>query len=165
MENAKRLLAEAGYEDLTLTLSVPNHYETTVLQLLTSELAEVGITLEIDSVEFSTWLDRVYTNHDYQLSYVDHAEARDFENYTREDYYFNYQNPQVNQLYQQSLRAGSDQEEAQLLAQAQTLVAQDAPAAWLYNYTPSVVYSTRVNNFPVANSNSRIPLAEITLLP
>ena len=68
-ENAKKLLAEAGQTNLSLTLTIPNVYGTTVADVLVSQLAAVGITLKVDSVEFATWLNDVYQNHDYQLSY------------------------------------------------------------------------------------------------
>jgi len=55
-DKARQLLAEAGHPDgLTLTLTQPNIYGTTLSDLLTSQLAAVGITLEVDSVDFSTW--------------------------------------------------------------------------------------------------------------
>ena len=60
-EAAKALLADAGVEDLTLTLTIPNFYSTTIPQILVSNLNDVGITLEVDSVDFSTWLNDVYS--------------------------------------------------------------------------------------------------------
>jgi peptide/nickel transport system substrate-binding protein len=64
-EAAKALLAEAGVEDLTLTLTIPSFYSTTIPQILVSDLNEVGITLEVNSVDFPTWLNDVYINKDY----------------------------------------------------------------------------------------------------
>src|SRR5690606_7428188 len=88
-----------------LTLTVPAFYSTTIPQLLVSDLDAAGITLKVDSVEFSAWLNDVYSNHDYQLSLVNHAEPRDFENWADPSYYFTYDNPDVQRLYQQSLSA------------------------------------------------------------
>ncbi|MFC4223065.1 ABC transporter substrate-binding protein [Lysinibacter cavernae] len=162
-EHAKQLLAEAGQSNLTLTLTVPNHYEMTPINLLVSQLADVGITLNVQSVEFSTWLEQVYTNKDYDLSYVNHAEARDFGNYANPDYYFNYNNPAVDALYEDSLSATSDDQVDSKLAEASALVAADAPAKWLYNYTPPTAISTKVSGFPTSNTNARLNLVAATV--
>src|SRR5699024_3148497 len=98
-KKAKSLLADAGVDDLSLTLTVPNIYGTTVANVLVSAYKQIGVTLTVDSVEFSTWLNDVYTNHDYDLSFVDHLEPRDFGNWANPDYYFGYDNADVQKLY------------------------------------------------------------------
>ncbi len=67
-----------------------------------------------------------YTNHDYDLSFVLHTEARDFENWANPDYYFTYDNPQVQDLYKQSLAATDPDKAADLLKQAAKIVSEDA---------------------------------------
>src|SRR5690606_7059980 len=93
-DRAKALLAEAGQEDLELTLTIPSFYGTTVPQVLISDFAKVGVTLEVDAVEFPAWLEDVYGNHDYDLSFVLHVEPRDFGNFANPEYYFGYDNPE-----------------------------------------------------------------------
>ena len=104
------------------TLTIPSFYSTTIPQILVSDLNEVGITLEVNSVDFPTWLNDVYINKDYDLSFVLHTEARDFENWANPDYYFTYDNPEVQDLYAQSLAATDEAEAADLLAQAARIV-------------------------------------------
>lgn len=162
-DNARALLAEAGVENLEVTVTAPNFYDTVALDIVASQLAEVGVTLNIEQVEFGTWLEDVYTNKDFDLSYVDHAEAFDFVNYTRADYYFGYDNPEVRALYEAALKAGSLDEMSTLLAQAARIVAEDAPATWLYNYTPTNAIATHVEGFPASNTNSRINLEGVTI--
>jgi peptide/nickel transport system substrate-binding protein len=160
-EAARALLEEAGVDDLDLTLTIPSFYGTTIPQILVSNLNEVGITLEVDSVDFSTWLNDVYTNKDYELSYVNHAEPRDFENWANPDYYFTYDNPEVQDLYEQSLRATDEAEADALLAEAARIVAEDAAADWLYNWAGVSAVTTAVTGFPEDNVNARLNLAEI----
>ncbi|MGO1434810.1 MAG: ABC transporter substrate-binding protein [Canibacter sp.] len=162
-EKAKQLLEDAGAQNLSLTITAPNHYEQTALDIISSQLQQVGISVKVDSVEFGTWLETVYTNHDYDLSYIDHAEPRDFGNYANPDYYFGYDNAEVQKLYQDSLHSIDTEEESKLLQEAATKVAEDAPAKWLYNYTPTTVVHHGVEGFPQANTNSRIPLEGITI--
>lgn len=157
-EGAKKLLSEAGAENLNLTLTIPNFYGTTIPNLLVSQLKEVGITLNLNVVEFATWLEQVYTNKDYDLSFVDHAEARDFGNYANPEYYFNYDNATVQKLYAEALAATSETTVGDKLGEASALVAEDAVAKWLYNYTPTTAINNRVTGFPTSNTNSRINL-------
>lgn len=160
-EAARALLEEAGAEDLELTLTIPNFYATTIPQILVSDLNEVGITLEVESVDFSTWLNDVYVNKDYDLSFVLHTEARDFENWADPDYYFTYDNPEVQELYAQSLAATDEAEAADLLQQAARIVSEDHAADWLYNGASVIAVGTNIAGMPSINVNERLNLAEI----
>ncbi|MET7400189.1 ABC transporter substrate-binding protein [Dactylosporangium sp. NPDC005572] len=158
---ARQLLAEAGHGNgLELTLRIASFYGSTVTDLLTSQLAQVGIKLTVKAEEFATWLKDVYTNHDYQLSIVDHAEARDFYNWANPKYYFGYDNQQVQQLYQQATTAASEAEYASLLQQAARIVAQDAAADWLYNPTPTIAVRKGVTGVPTDSTSSRLDLTD-----
>jgi len=160
-EAAKALLAEAGAEDLNLTLTIPSFYATTIPQILVSDLNEVGITLQVNSVDFPTWLNDVYINKDYDLSFVLHTEAHDFENWANPDYYFTYDNPEVQDLYAQSLAATDEAEAADLLAQAARIVSEDSAADWLYNGASVVAVGSNITGFPSVNVNERLNLAEL----
>lgn len=160
-EAAKALLAEAGAEGISLTLTIPNFYSTTIPQILVSNLNAVGITLEVESVDFGTWLNDVYINKDYDLSFVLHTEARDFENWANPDYYFTYDNAEVQDLYAQSLAATEEAEAADLLAQAARIVSEDAAGDWLYSGASVVAVGTNISGMPSINVNERLNLAEL----
>ncbi|SDH44177.1 ABC transporter substrate-binding protein [Microbacterium pygmaeum] len=160
-EAAQALLAQAGVEDLTLTLTIPSFYDTTIPQILVSDLNEVGITLQVNSVDFPTWLNDVYVNKDYDLSFVLHTEAHDFENWANPDYYFTYDNPEVQRLYAESLAATDEAEAADLLAQAARIVSEDAGGDWLYNGASVVAVGTNITGMPSINVNERLNLAEL----
>ncbi|MCX6501831.1 MAG: ABC transporter substrate-binding protein [Microbacterium sp.] len=159
---AEKLLADAGYEDLTLTLTIPSFYPTTIAQLLVSDLDQVGITLKVDSVDFATWLQDVYTNKDYELSFVLHTEARDFGNWADPDYYFTYDNAEVQTLFAQSLTATSDEEADELLTRAARIVSEDAAADWLFNGLSLVAVGTTVSGMPADSVNERLNVAQLT---
>ncbi|MGO2658792.1 ABC transporter substrate-binding protein [Mycetocola reblochoni] len=162
-EAARQLLAEAGQDDLTLRLTIPNHYPEAIGTVLRSQFAEVGVTLEVTSVEFPLWLNDVYTNHDYELSMVDHAEARDFGNWANPDYYFGYDNPEVIELYRSALTATSDDEAADALARAARLVSEDHAGDWLYTATAITAVSAGVTGFPTDSTTARLDLSDVTL--
>lgn len=158
---AKKLLAEAGAEDITLTLTIPSFYGTTVSQILVSNLDDVGITLKVNAVEFSAWLNDVYINKNYDLSFVLHTEAHDFENWANPDYYFTYDNPEVQALYAKSVAATDPDQAADFLKQAAKIVASDQAADWLYNGASVVAVAPTVTGFPTVNTNERMNLADL----
>jgi peptide/nickel transport system substrate-binding protein len=162
-EKAKELLAEAGQEDLELTLTIPSFYGTTVPKVLISDFNKVGVTLKVNSVEFPTWLEDVYTNHDYDLSFVLHVEPRDFGNFANPDYYFGYDNAEVQDLYTQAQAEVDPDKSAELLAKAARIVSEDHAADWLYNGETITAVSPTVSGFPEDSINSRINLADVTV--
>ncbi|MFT4219441.1 MAG: ABC transporter substrate-binding protein [Microbacterium sp.] len=160
-EAAKQLLADAGAEGTALTLTVPSFYPTAVSTALVSDLDAVGITLTVDTVDFNTWIDQVYTNKDYDLSLVDHAEARDFENWANPDYYFTYDSPEVQSLYQQSLSAVDEAAAADLLKQAARIVSEDMAADWIFNWQSVQAVATGITGLPADNVNARLFLVDV----
>ena len=162
-EKAKELLAEAGQEDLELTLTIPSFYGTTVPKVLISDFQKVGVTLDVDSVEFPTWLEDVYTNRDFDLSFVLHVEPRDFGNFANPDYYFGYDNAEVQSLYAQALAEVDPDASAELLAKAARIVSEDHAADWLYNGATITAVSPLVTGFPEDSINSRINLSGVTV--
>lgn len=162
-ERAKQLLADAGHEKLDLTLTIPAFYGTTVPQVLVSDLAKIGVTLAVDSVEFPTWLEDVYTNKDYELSFVLHVEPRDFGNFADPEYYFGYDNPEVQRLYAEALAEIDPDASAELLAEAARLVSEDHAADWLYTGETITAVRPIVSGFPQDSINSRIDLAGVTV--
>ncbi|GAA3649498.1 ABC transporter substrate-binding protein [Microbacterium marinilacus] len=162
-ERAKELLAEAGQEDLKITLTISNHYGTTVPAYLVSAFHDVGVDLRVNPVEFSTWLNDVYENKDYELSFVEHAEPRDFSNWANPDYYFDYDNAEVQDLYAEAMTTIDEAESSALLAEAARIVSEDHAADWLYSAGELTAVYEGVSGFPVDSTTSRIDLSSVTL--
>jgi peptide/nickel transport system substrate-binding protein len=73
VEKAKALLAEAGYPDgFTMTITVPSNYQPHVdtAQVLVEQFKEIGVTAEIQLVEWASWLSDVYAGRQYQSTVV-----------------------------------------------------------------------------------------------
>lgn len=162
VDRAKQLLKDAGQENLSLTLTIPSFYGTTVAQVLISDFAKIGVQLEVKRVEFATWLEDVFTNRDYDLSFVLHVEPRDFGNFANPDYYFGYDNPEVQRLYREALAETDADASAALLAQAARIVSEDAAADWLYTGETITAVRPVVSGFPTESINSRLGLAGVT---
>jgi ABC-type transport system substrate-binding protein len=97
---AKALLAEAGYpRGFALTLKLPPpSYARRSGEIVAAQLAQAGIRVEIQNLEWAQWLDQVYGRHDFDLSIVGHAEPLDYDIYARDDYYFGYSNAEYKAL-------------------------------------------------------------------
>jgi len=165
---AKALLAEAGHaDDLDLTLEYANFYPAAIGDVLTTQLAAVGVTLTVDQVDFTTWLDDVYTApadgspRDFQLSMVNHAETHDFGNWADPSYYWGYDSAPVQQLYAESLAATDPAVADQKLAAAAEIVSEDAPAEWLYTATTLTAVRDGVTGFPTSSTSTRLDLSEL----
>lgn len=162
---AKNLMTQAGYSTdhpLELTLTYANTYGTELGDQLKSQLAKIGIDLNINYVEFSTWLQDVHANGDYELSLVDHAESHDFYKWTTPEYYYHYDNRNVQALYAKALAATDEKESDEYLKQAAKTVSEDAPADWLFGYRVTVAYNKGIKGFPDKLSQTVLPLWQIS---
>ncbi len=73
VEKAKALLAEAGYpEGFSMTMTVPSNYKPHVdtAEVLVQQLAAVGVTAEIQLVEWETWVSDIYAGRNFQTTVV-----------------------------------------------------------------------------------------------
>jgi peptide/nickel transport system substrate-binding protein len=66
------------------------------------------------------------------LTIISHVEPFDLGNFTKPDYYWGYQSPQFNALFEQIKRTNRPADRARLLAEAQRLIAQESVHAFLY---------------------------------
>jgi peptide/nickel transport system substrate-binding protein len=71
-QRAKELLEEAGQEDLQLVLTLPANYPLHVQagELVAEQWKALGIQVDLQIVEWGTWLERVYTQRDYDVSVI-----------------------------------------------------------------------------------------------
>ncbi|MBT2503353.1 ABC transporter substrate-binding protein [Curtobacterium sp. ISL-83] len=166
--NAKKLLAAAGKPRLSLTLTYPNIYSQTIGDVLTSQLADVGITLTVKRVDFATWLSQVFEGpksgkRDFDMSMVNHVESRDFGNWANPKYYFGYDNPQVQALYAKSVAATNQSDKDAALQQAAKIVSEDAAGEWLYTATSITAVRKGVTGVPFDGTNSRLDLSKLAV--
>ncbi|MEN9538380.1 MAG: hypothetical protein RLZZ126_615 [Pseudomonadota bacterium] len=134
VEKAKALLSEAGIKtplELSLILPPPP-YARQGGEVIAAQLAKVGITVKIQNVEWAQWLSGVYTNKNYDLTIISHVEPFDLGNFSKAGYYWNYENPKFNALFDQIKKTPRDSDRAKLLGDAQRMLANDAVHGFLY---------------------------------
>lgn len=146
---AKTLLAQAGTPKLTLRFRIPNlPYAVSAAQVVKSQLADVGITAQIDVLEFpARWLSEVFTNADYDMSMIAHVEPRDIASWANPKYYWRYDNKQVQKLLAEA-DSGTEAEQVAKTKQAALLLAEDAAADWLFLFPNLIAAKVGVKGLP-----------------
>ncbi|MBB1587465.1 MAG: ABC transporter substrate-binding protein [Propionibacterium sp.] len=144
---AKQLLEEAGYASgLTLRLRVPTlPYGPPIAKLIAAQLRAVGIEVNVEELDFSTWLLQVYTQHDYDMTVVAHVEPWDLPQFANPNYYWKYNNPQFAELINKADAAPTNTEQETILKEAAKLLADDAAADWLFLLPNLVVTTTEIS--------------------
>lgn len=155
LEKARALLAEAGYEDgfsATLRLPPPS-YARRGGEIVADQLRQVGIEVEIIPVEWAQWLEQVFRGRDYDMTIVSHTEPMDIEIYARDEYYFDYHNDELRAVMDELAGETDEARRYELLGEAQRIIAEDVPVAFLFQFAKLGVWDARLEglweNLPV----------------
>ena len=145
-ERARALLKEAGITSpLELSLKLPPApYARAGGEVIAAMLAKVGIVAKQENVEWAQWLSGVYGQKAYDLTIISHVEPLDFGNFARPGYYWNYESPKFNALWERINSTADAAARQALMAEAQRLVADDAVLAYLYQPTAITVAAARL---------------------
>jgi peptide/nickel transport system substrate-binding protein len=155
IDKAGGLLREAGVTDTDLDMLVTSEYPETVTaaQVIADNLAPLGITVNIRTVDFATWLDEQNTGH------FDMLMMGWLGNIDPDDFYYaqhhtdgtsnaqKFTDPEVDQLLDGGRVETNRQARADLYARAATIIADQV--SYIYLYNPSVIqaWSTGLTGF------------------
>jgi len=151
---ARSLLAQAGYpEGFKTKITVPSNYQFHVdtAQVIVEQLKKVGITAEIELIEWSIWLDRVYTGRDYEMTIVGltgKLSAYDILKRYLSDYprnFYNYFDPRYDELVNSAIKQTDIDKKAGLFKQAQVLLTEEAVAVYIMD--PNFIVALAPNLF------------------
>jgi peptide/nickel transport system substrate-binding protein len=155
IDRAKALLAESNVTGGDLDMLVTSEYPETVTaaQVIADNLAPLGITVHIRTVDFATWLDEQNNGH------FDMLMMGWLGNIDPDDFYYaqhhtdgtsnaqTYTNPEVDRLLDAGRVETNPKARADLYAKAATIIADQV--SYIYLYNPSVIqaWSTGVTGF------------------
>lgn len=156
VELAEELLADAGYADgFTFTLDTPDSgVHSTVAEFVKSELAKVGITVEINVITDDEWYQKVYTDKDFQATLQGHVNDRDINFYGNPDFYWGYDNADVQTWLADSEKAASVDEQTELVKKANQQISDDAASVWLYLNPQLRIAAEGISGVPENGLNS-----------
>jgi peptide/nickel transport system substrate-binding protein len=150
---AKELLTQAGYpQGLSLSLKLPPpSYARRSGEIIAAQLAQIGIRIRIENLEWAQWLDQVYARHDFDLSIVGHAEPLDYDIYARDDYYFGYSSPEFKALIAALDDSVDPATRKDLLQQIQRKLADDAVNGFLFQYPRLDIWNAHLHDIGFNN--------------
>lgn len=159
-EAARALLAEAGQENLTLRLMLPPPvYARRGGEIVAAQLRDVGIRTEITNLEWAQWLEQVFRGKDFDLTIISHVEPMDIEIYARPDYYFQYDNPELQELIAELDETADPAARTELLHRAQRLISEDYAVGFLFQLPKTGVANADVEGLW---ENAPVPAIDLT---
>lgn len=157
---ARELLAEMGYDGKSLRL-LPLPYGETWLrwaEIVKQNLVDVGINVEIVSTDFAGWSQRL-SQWDFDLAFTYFNQFGDpalgvthsylSSNIAQGSPWNNvagYVNPEINRLFAEASSAFPDENRAKIYAEAQKILVDDVPVAWLLELSFPVVHRCNIKN-------------------
>ncbi|MEX0969517.1 MAG: ABC transporter substrate-binding protein [Paracoccaceae bacterium] len=145
-DHARALLSEAGFPDgFTTTLKLPPpSYARRGGEIIAAQLRAVGIQTEITNLEWAQWLEEVFNGKDFGLTIISHTEPMDIGIYANPEYYFQYDNPEL-QALMETLNATTDPAaRTALLQQAQEIIAANYVNGYLFQLAKTGVADARI---------------------
>ncbi len=164
---AKELLAQAGYPDgFTFTLKVPSNYQQHVdcAQIMAEQLKAIGVTADIQLIEWESWISDVYTDRNYEATVVGLDASsltaasllRRFTS-TASNNFVNYSSQAYDEAFAKALSSVDDGEKTQYYKECERILAEDAVNVYIQDlpcfvaldkkYTGYTFYPLYVQNF------------------
>ena len=164
---ARQLLAEAGFEDgeLSLSLELPEPYniERRSGRVIAQQLADVGINVELSVVEWGTWVQRIFLGKDYDMTIIGHSEPRDINIYANSDYYYGYNNPVIAELLKVAEASSDKTSQTEAYQTIARIIASDAVNVWIFSPPYLVATTKHIHGFWESQPTPSINMTEVYL--
>ena len=147
---AQSLMEQAGYADgFEFTVKVPANYQAHIdtAQIIAQQLQQINITMNIETIEWATWLEDVYTNANYEGTIIgltgkldpDDVLGRFESSYARN--FYNYSNSEYDQLINDSVTELDEQTRIDNYKRCQEILTEDAVGVFICD--PNLVVASR----------------------
>ena len=157
VEKAKELLAQAGYPDgFEMSITVPSNYTQHVetAEVIAEQLKEVGITANINPVEWQTWYQDAYRGREYEATVsaiaADDMTAREMlARYMTEDRknFINFSDSEYDEVLAQAMAATDEEEQTRLYKRAEEILNEQAASLWIQDMCELVVMNPKLDGF------------------
>ena len=156
LKTAKSLLANSGYSNgFDLEITVPGNYRIHVdtAQIIAKQLEQIGIRCKIKTVEWTTWLDQVYTKFDYQATVIAFAGKlepsevlrRYYSSYKRN--FTRYNNPVFDETFDKAELETDNAKRVKYYKYCQELLTKSAPAVFIADPNNTVLLRKDVRGY------------------
>ncbi len=156
VEKAKALLAEAGYADgFSFTIKIPSNYQFHVStgEVIVEQLKKIGVTASIELIDWTTWLEEVYTNRNFEATVIGidaNLAPSDMMLRYQSDYsknFCNYSNAEYDETLVLAMATTDENEKAQYYHRLQELLAEDAAAVYIMDPPTLVAVNKKLTGF------------------
>ena len=157
VEKSKQLLVQAGYPDgFHMTITVPSNYAQHVdtALVLADQLKAVGITAEVNQVEWGVWVSDVYRGRQYEATVcgiaAEDMTAREmlvrYMSDNRKNF-IGFQDEEYDQAVAQAMAATDDGEQTRLYKRAEEILNERAASLWIQDACDLVVMRPELEGF------------------
>lgn len=155
-QKAKQLLAEAGYPNgFEFTITVPSNYQYHVdtAQILVEQLAEIGVTAKIKTVEWAAWLSDAYSNRDYEATVIGLdaklAGSDLLSRYvsTAKNNFVNFNSKEYDEIYAKAQATTDDAEKVQYYKELQKILTENAASVYISDPALMVAVNKKLGGY------------------
>jgi len=154
-EKAKQLLKEAGIGNRQFTITVPQNYPLHVKagELIQQMLEKVGMNVKIQLVDWSTWLARIYTEGNFDLTIIGHTGKLDpdgtLAGYGTDKKYVRWINPTCDAKIKEAATISDFAARKKLYTEALEIMAKEVPFVYLGSSYRYVAMRSNVVDFRI----------------
>lgn len=156
IDKAKELLKEAGYENgFTFSIKIPSNYQFHVStgEVIVSQLSEIGITAKIELIDWTTWLNDVYTNRDFEATVIgidSKLAPSDMMLRYKSDYsknFVNFNNAEYDDVLVKAMATTNEDEKTEYYHRLQEILAEDAGSIYIMDPPTLVAVNSELQGF------------------
>ncbi|AYF41777.1 ABC transporter substrate-binding protein [Ethanoligenens harbinense] len=152
---ARQLLQEAGQQNLSFTVRVPAEYQFHVdtAQIIQQQLKAVGVNMQIETIDWNSWLDQVYNKAQYQATIIgftgkldpDAILGRYASTYALN--FVKYSNSSFDKVISDAKQTSDTAKRADLYKQAEAILTQDAASVYIMDPVSYIAMDKRLSGY------------------
>ena len=158
VDEALALMESAGYADgFEVEMRVPNNAQVYIdaAQILQAQLAQINVDLTLDVIEFSTWLEDVYSERNFEttiIGFTGKLDPYDVMIRMQTDYASNFMNVDIdgyNEALEAAISAQSPEDSVEHYHEAQMLLTENAAAIFIMDPARNSVLAPNLSGHEV----------------
>jgi len=157
LDKAKQLLSEAGYPDgFEFSITVPSNYKQHVdtAQVIKEQLKKIGVTANINLVEWDSWLNDVYIGRNFEATVIGvdastlTASAMLARFVSDSDKNFtNYNNPEYDEAYKKAFTSTDDAVRTENYKVCEKILSEDAANVYIQDLPNLVAVNNKFGGY------------------
>lgn len=156
IEKAKELLSDAGYPNgFSFTITVPSNYQYHIdtAQVIVEQLKQIGVTANIQLIEWASWLTDVYKGRNYEATIIGLdsklAPSDILKRYrsTASNNFLNYSNADFDTIYDKAIASTKDSEKVSYYKELQRILTEDAASVYIQDPSLKVAINKKLGGY------------------